>query len=132
MASQIYTPIPGATVHQLLIKPIFDALEPREKLYAHHMAQAAWRASRIVMRQISSESLDIFDFIMDLYHACDGNWNTLAAKCGVTTQELECFLEYAGMFLCNLGNYYVRLSCQPSTRGADLNRARVTESLFQT
>ncbi|ATY66560.1 dipeptidyl peptidase III [Cordyceps militaris] len=106
MASQSYTPVPGATVHQLLIKPIFDALEPREKLYAHHMAQAAWQASRIVMRQISSESIDIFDFIMDLYHACDGKWNALVAKCGVTTPEIECFLEYAAMFLCNLGNYY--------------------------
>ncbi|OOQ86712.1 dipeptidyl peptidase III [Penicillium brasilianum] len=39
-----YAPPLGVTVHQLAIKPIFDALEPREKLYAHYLARAAWNA----------------------------------------------------------------------------------------
>jgi dipeptidyl-peptidase-3 len=68
-----YTPPLGVTVHQLAIKPIFDALEPREKLYVHYLARAAWHGSKIIMRQVSPESPGIFDFIMDLYHACGGN-----------------------------------------------------------
>ncbi|KAI1830109.1 hypothetical protein DTO013E5_7643 [Penicillium roqueforti] len=101
-----FTPPPGTPIHQLAIKPIFDALEPREKFYAHYCARAAWHGSRILMRQVSPESPGIFDFIMDLYHACDGKWDTLATQCNVTSEELEEFLEYAAMFLCNLGNFY--------------------------
>lgn len=40
---------PGATIHQLLVKPIFDALKLRET-YAHHLARASWHGSRIIMR----------------------------------------------------------------------------------
>ncbi|KAM3546936.1 hypothetical protein ARSEF1564_000249 [Beauveria bassiana] len=90
MAPTSHAPALGAIVHQMLIKPSFDLLEPREKLYAHHMARASWHGSRIIMRQVSAESPDIFDFIMDL----------------ITDGELQAFLEYAGTFLCNLGNYY--------------------------
>lgn len=59
------------------------------------------------MRQVSPESPDIFDFIMELYRACSGDWNTLVTECNILLEELEAFLEYAGMFLCNLGNLYV-------------------------
>ncbi|PLB51597.1 hypothetical protein P170DRAFT_443778 [Aspergillus steynii IBT 23096] len=98
------TPTP---IHQLTINPIFNTLSPREQLYAHHLARSmAWHGSRIIMRQVSPESPDIVDFIMDLYHACDGNWDTLTIQCNVTSQEVVCFLEYAAAFLCNLGNYY--------------------------
>lgn len=37
-----HTPPLGVTVRQLVIKPIFGALEPREKLYAHYLARA-WK-----------------------------------------------------------------------------------------
>ena len=87
---------------------MFAALSEREKLYAHYLARAAWHGSRIIMRQVSPESPDICDFIMDLYHVCDGRWDTLITRCSITTQELASLLEYAGTFLCNLGNYYVR------------------------
>ncbi|KAM3443597.1 hypothetical protein MY4824_000483 [Beauveria thailandica] len=104
-----HAPALGATVHQMLIKPMFDTLEPREKMYAHHMARAGWHGSRIIMRQVSAESPGIFDFIMDLYHACDGQWNRLVTECNITDRELQAFLEYAATFLCNLGNYYASL-----------------------
>ncbi|KAH8729999.1 peptidase family M49-domain-containing protein [Ilyonectria robusta] len=58
------------------------------------------------MRQVSPESPDIFDFIMELYRACSGDWNTLVTECNILLEELEAFFEYAGMFLCNLGNLY--------------------------
>ncbi|GMF68009.1 unnamed protein product [Aspergillus oryzae] len=105
-----YTPPTGAPIHQLVVKPIFDALEPREKLYAQYLAKAAWHGSKIIMHQVSPESPVIFDFIMDLYHGCAGKWGTLVTKCGITYEELESFLEYAATFLCNLGNYYVSSS----------------------
>ncbi|PKK46044.1 hypothetical protein CI102_9975 [Trichoderma harzianum] len=105
-AESSHTPPLGATIHQLKIKTIFDALDERDKLYAHHLARAAWHGSRIIMRQVSPESPDIFDFIMDLYHACDGKWDTLVAQCNITPEELTLFLEYAATFLCNLGNSY--------------------------
>ncbi|KAL7919267.1 peptidase family M49 domain-containing protein [Trichoderma austrokoningii] len=105
-ATSSHTPPLGATIHQLKIKTIFDALGERDKLYAHHLARAAWHGSRIIMRQVSPESPDIFDFIMDLYRACDGKWNTLVTQCNITPEELASFLEYAAMFLCNLGNFY--------------------------
>ena len=104
-----YTPLLGATVHQLRVKPVFDALGSREKLYAHHLARAAWHGSRIIMRQVSPESPDIFDFILDLHHACGGKWDTLVTRCDITSEDLDSFLEYAGTFLCNLGNFYVSL-----------------------
>ncbi|PSN73620.1 peptidase M49, dipeptidyl-peptidase III [Corynespora cassiicola Philippines] len=58
------------------------------------------------MRQVSPKSPDIFDFIMDLYHACGGNWGALVARCDIAAKELAAFLEYATTFLCNLGNFY--------------------------
>ncbi|KAJ5710995.1 hypothetical protein N7488_005151 [Penicillium malachiteum] len=58
------------------------------------------------MRQVSPESPGIFDFIMDLSCVCDGKWETLLTQCDITPEELESFLEYAAMFLCNLGNFY--------------------------
>lgn len=65
------------------------------------------------MRQVSPESTDIFDFIMDLYDACGGKWDTLVAECNIAPEELTSFLEYAAMFLCNLGNFYVSQGRNP-------------------
>ncbi|KAJ3493276.1 hypothetical protein NLG97_g4832 [Lecanicillium saksenae] len=70
------------------------------------MARASWHGSRIIMRQVSSESTDIFDFIMHLYQACGGSWNEFVTKYAVAPKDLQSFLEYAATFLCNLGNYY--------------------------
>jgi dipeptidyl-peptidase-3 len=63
--------------------------------------------SRIILRQVSAESPDIFDFIMDLHSACGGDWDTLTTRCEILPEELDALLEYAATFLCNLGNFYV-------------------------
>ncbi|KAF2688085.1 peptidase M49, dipeptidyl-peptidase III [Lentithecium fluviatile CBS 122367] len=47
------------------------------------------------MRQVSSESPAIFDFI-----------ETLVEQSNVTSAELAAFLKYSAMLLCNLGNFY--------------------------
>jgi dipeptidyl-peptidase-3 len=96
-STQDYSPPLGGTIHQLEIKPIFDRLPVREKLYAHHLAQAAWHGSPA-----------IFGFITDLYRACDGQWEALIEQCSITQEELAAFLEYLATFLRNLGNRYVR------------------------
>ncbi|KAL4879074.1 peptidase family M49-domain-containing protein [Aspergillus karnatakaensis] len=58
------------------------------------------------MPQISAESTEIFDLILELHRACGGDWESLIARCGITKEELDSFLEYAAVFLCNLRNYY--------------------------
>ena len=68
---------------------------------------AAWHGTRIIFQQVSPESSAIFDFIIELYRACDGDWIKLATQAGVSTTDLEHFLEYAAVFLANVGNYYV-------------------------
>lgn len=45
---------------------------------------------------------------MELYRVCgEGDWEKLASKAEVSIKELRQFLEYAAIFLGNIGNYYV-------------------------
>ena len=44
---------------------------------------------------------------MDLQHACDEKWEILVAQFNITFKALTKFLEYAAMFLCNLGHLYI-------------------------
>lgn len=108
-SNEQHTPASGLAVHQLHVKSVFDALEHRDdKKYAHHMARASWHGSRIIMEQVSTESPAIFDFIMELHRACAGKkWHEVFVNEEVTREEVDALLEYAGMFLCGLGNYYV-------------------------
>ena len=100
-------PDPTAPVYQLEIKGVFEGLSQREKLYAHHMSRACWYGTRISLRQTSPEAVAIFEFILALYKVCKGRWDELAAMCGIPHAEVEAFMSYAAMFLCNLGNFYV-------------------------
>ncbi|KAJ9137352.1 Dipeptidyl peptidase 3 [Coniochaeta hoffmannii] len=93
-------------IHQLGIKDAFDGLTTQEKLYAHHMARAAWHGTRIILRQVSPESVDIYDFIIELHNSCLGNWKVLVEGGQTTQAELDAFLNYAATFLSNIGNYY--------------------------
>ena len=61
------------------------------------------------MRQVSPESLPIFDFIIELYKFSSGEWHRLVDD-SVENEELQRFLIYAATFLSNLGNYY---ACAP-------------------
>ncbi|KAI0102846.1 dipeptidyl peptidase III [Nemania sp. FL0031] len=95
-----------APCHILPVKEVFERLSESEKLYAHHMSHAAWSGSRIIMRQVSPEATGIFDFIISIYKSCNGKWQELVDKHGVSAQELAAFLEYASHFLYNMGNYW--------------------------
>lgn len=100
-------------IHQLSIGRAFRGLTDKEKLYAHHMAKAAWSGTRIILRQVSPEANTIFDLIMELHQSCqqffNGQWNDLGKAYGVPTDEVKAFLDYAAVFLSNVGNFYVRL-----------------------
>jgi dipeptidyl-peptidase-3 len=57
------------------------------------------------LRQVSPESEPIYDLILSLYRACNGNWTELSQKTNVSDEHLRFFLEYAAQFLGNCGNY---------------------------
>lgn len=94
------------TVVTLEIKQHLDKLKD-EKLrkYAHYVSRAAFEGTRISLRQVSPESEPIYDLILALYHACNGDWNDLAERTNQTPENLRFFLEYAAQFLGNCGNY---------------------------
>lgn len=126
-----------AAIHQLAVKDLFDSLTQREKLYAHYLSQAAWHGSRIILRQTSSEGTGIFDFILELHKACGGQWNKLIDQCGVTPEELDTFLDFSGLFLSNMGNYFASNSCYTSPhhlltvyRGREIGRLSRTSLLM--
>ncbi|KAF3069081.1 putative dipeptidyl peptidase 3 [Daldinia childiae] len=93
-------------IYKLGVKPLFDHLSEKEKLYSHYLSRAAWSGTRIILRQVSPESLGIFEFIMELYESCGGDWNQFSTDYGVAVKDLEAFLEFAATFLSNIGNYY--------------------------
>ncbi|KIW06886.1 uncharacterized protein PV09_02560 [Verruconis gallopava] len=93
------------TVVPLAIKPHFEALNDQEKLYAHYISVACFAGTRIVLRQVSPESESIYDFIITLHKAFNGDWKQVQKKSGVTDEELAAFLHYAAQFLGNVGNY---------------------------
>lgn len=101
-------------IHQLSVADAFNDLSPREKLYAHHLAKAAWFGTRIILRQVSPESNACFDLIIRLYQTCQdqfrGKWDALADAWKVPRGEVHAFVQYAATFLSNVGNYYVRLT----------------------
>ncbi|KAF9883975.1 hypothetical protein FE257_002416 [Aspergillus nanangensis] len=93
-------------IYQLSVGSVFDGLTTHQKLYAHYMARAAWSGTRIILQQVSPEANGIFDFILALYQLCDGQWERLAIESGVEMDEVEKFLDYAAIFLSNVGNYF--------------------------
>jgi dipeptidyl-peptidase III len=93
------------TVVYLAIKPHFEALTPKEQLYAHWVSRGAFEGTRITLRQVSIESEAIFDLILDLYKSENGDWKKVQSKAAVSDEDLKGFLEYAGQFLGNVGNY---------------------------
>lgn len=67
--------------------------------------RAAFLGTRITLRQVSPESEPIYDLIVSLHRACNGDWKSLREKAGVSSEDVQHFLEYAAQFLGNCGNY---------------------------
>ncbi|XWW92118.1 hypothetical protein V2A60_000040 [Cordyceps javanica] len=95
----------GASICAIPCAEAFAGLSEAETLYVHHMCRASFQGTRIVLRQTSAESESIYDLICELSRVANGDWLGLAAQMDVGRQDIEFFLEYAAMFLGNLGNY---------------------------
>ncbi|KAF2189475.1 dipeptidyl-peptidase III [Zopfia rhizophila CBS 207.26] len=93
------------TIVPLSIKPHFEALKEKEKLYAHYISKACFAGTRVVLRQISPESEPIYDFIISLHKYSKGDYASLAKEAGLSSDDLDAYLNYAAQFLGNLGNY---------------------------
>ncbi|KAK1077238.1 hypothetical protein LTR48_008848, partial [Friedmanniomyces endolithicus] len=93
------------TIVPLAIKQQFEALNDKEKKYAHYISRAAFSGTRVNLRQVSPESEAIYDFIVTLHKGCDGDWKKLASRAGLSDEDLNHFLSYAAQFLGNTGNY---------------------------
>ncbi|KAB5563119.1 peptidase family M49-domain-containing protein [Coniochaeta sp. 2T2.1] len=105
MVSNSYPAVKPA-VHQLSIKNAFESLTTQEKLYAYHMSRAAWHGTRIILRQVSPESIDIYDFVIELHNSCSGNWQELVESGHASRAEVDALLNYCATFLSNVGNFY--------------------------
>lgn len=64
-------------------------------------SRACFAGTRIVLRQCSRESEAIYDFIVELHKAFDGNWKLVQEKAGLSDDELKHFLSYSAQFLGN-------------------------------
>lgn len=106
--------VEGAEVtHQLKAGEVFGSLIEDEaedgiryRAYAHYLSRACWHGCRIILRQTSPESEGIFDLILELHKACNGQWDNFLDY-GIEREHLNAWLEYAGMFMSSLGNHYV-------------------------
>lgn len=85
----------------------FDNLSANEQKYAYHLHKASHWGSRAVLRSVSNESDTIFDLILKLHKAINGNYADLKSKVGgdAADQVVTGYLEYASQFLSNLGNF---------------------------
>jgi len=68
------------TIVPLAIKPHFDALDSKQKKYAHYISRAALAGTRINLRQVSAESEAIYDFIIELHKSSNGRWQQIKAQ----------------------------------------------------
>lgn len=93
------------TIVRLEIKPHFEALTQQQKQYAHHLSRASFSGQRIILAQISPESLPIYDLIISLHKACAGDYKKLAERTSASQDDVTLWLEYAAQFLGNSGNY---------------------------
>jgi len=73
------------TIVNLAIKPHFEALNDKEKKYAHYISKACFAGTRVNLRQVSPESEAIFDFISTLHKHCAGKYSACTAYLMIDT-----------------------------------------------
>eukprot|EP00842_Homolaphlyctis_polyrhiza_P006522 jgi/Hompol1/6871/HPOL_002358-RA len=104
----------AAPLVRLEVKKHFDALTPKEKLYAHHVAQASWAGAGIIAASMTPHGPALTSMFLDIFthkptrgsaSPKPADMAALKVKSGASDKQWELFLEYAGQVLYNLGNY---------------------------
>jgi dipeptidyl-peptidase-3 len=93
-----------APIVSLTAKTFFDQLTEKEKRYAHFFSRAGHLGTRIVLRQVSHESEQIYDLIIQIHQNLQADYYG-KLKGVVSEDSIKYYLEYASQFLSNLGNY---------------------------
>ncbi|KAF0305199.1 Dipeptidyl peptidase 3 [Amphibalanus amphitrite] len=85
----------------------FGGLTSKQKLYAHHIAQASWKGSLIVLLQTSPESPLAFVLLHRVFRqqTCDELKAVALEKCGFTEDDWKAFLVYSSSIYSDMGNY---------------------------
>ncbi|XP_052106913.1 dipeptidyl peptidase 3-like isoform X1 [Mytilus californianus] len=84
----------------------FEGLTPKERLYAHYIAQASWYGGLIVLVQTSPESPGIFILLQKIFRTQPiSEVKSLAIKQGITEEEWQAIMIYCAAFYANSGNY---------------------------
>eukprot|EP00112_Aurelia_sp_Birch-Aquarium-sp1_P018005 Seg4231.1 transcript_id=Seg4231.1/GoldUCD/mRNA.D3Y31 product="Dipeptidyl peptidase 3" protein_id=Seg4231.1/GoldUCD/D3Y31 len=101
--------IPNTTpVVELECRKAFEALEEREKKYAHYLSRAAYEGSLIVLIQTSSESAPIIMLLQKLFAEQEIESLKKAAQemdKRITDEDFKALLAYAAAVYSNMGNY---------------------------
>ncbi|KAL9113509.1 MAG: hypothetical protein Q9187_007602 [Circinaria calcarea] len=128
---------PQMQVHQEIARSL------KQEILGEALGEA-WHGARVILRQVSPESTHIFDLLLELYRTCNGQWEDFADQVSIPKSSIEEFLEYAAVFLGNIGNYYgrgdqkfiprlpkedLRRICTRSTKATELYNA-VSEPMY--
>ena len=83
----------------------FNGLSPKEKLYCHYLARAAWEGGPICLLQTSPESVPIFLLLKELFSRQSPASLRAAVGSEVTEDEFRALVLYAAGVFTNMGNY---------------------------
>eukprot|EP01122_Echinamoeba_exundans_P012988 TRINITY_DN5591_c0_g1_i2.p1 TRINITY_DN5591_c0_g1~~TRINITY_DN5591_c0_g1_i2.p1 ORF type:complete len:458 (+),score=121.21 TRINITY_DN5591_c0_g1_i2:28-1401(+) len=94
-------------VYFLDCEKAWKGLSDNEKLYAHYISQASWAGTKVCMRQLSVESVPLFDMFQTLFKSVGGaaKLKQLATAAGVSESDWTGFMQYVLNFYGNMGNY---------------------------
>ncbi|KAI0006024.1 aflatoxin-detoxifizyme [Russula compacta] len=97
----------NAPIVGLQVDKAFSHLSSREKKYAHYLGEASWAGARIILGQWTPFTEKLFDLLILTFseNGTITNLSALKKKSGLSEDEWDRVLEFAGQALTNLANY---------------------------